>query len=1218
MSTTLPLFWHLSSANKKERLDASVKLISALEHFQASFVPKQDSPETSEDEEDGKAVKSDGLNALNAQDVSYSIRRLIRGLASPRESSRLGFAVALTELLSRIDTVTCAQIVQIILDSSNTQGSMTGQEERDMYFARLFGLTAVIQSGLLLRDSTLPSSSTAASDLDSFKDVLTQLLTLGEKKSWLRESVWWSIGLAVDALAASEVSWQDEAMDAIVSAVYSETKAWTPEKVALTLKLQAAQPSRDWKKLLAPTFKNPDLLSTGNLTTLARILKESDADEDQETDIPKSGSWKPQLHFVWDLLLDQVLPKADGTRASKGSFPEFFRILVDESLFASTSSPERKYWGFQVFQKALPRVSADDLPMLFTKNFMRSWINHLSNSDRYLHKAARQVATDIQSVVKGNPRIGFSLILQLTGVNGSRQFDKLTKTKTVESILTSMDDEGIQSYIDYLLEQVDDEPSSDAYGISSRAPVASIADRPYPCRTDIQALNTRRAWVIDQLAALVRNGAIPKSDAWIQTIVDWLAVHGLFIVSKKSEKSAIRALRAVPTPAFSEELRKNCRDRLLGCLAELTAQTTVVKGNDKAAKVAAAASDGRFWVSRVLETIEQLEKDSKHVRPLSEVDEDEAELRQKAHQLLARLKDVPEDNREAARGVEMLLSSTLLHQYCAEADTEDADADTEALENCIDGASRMFPAEGKKGKKARKSLGEDKGKEKELPAPTDVLVDTVIGFLEKGTAYMRAVANQVFALLSGTVQESTIDLILTQLERRDPEELVADDEDEDVEMDEDAGAEEDDEASSSSSEDDQDEDEDEDGDEEADLELRRKIEEALRVNGISAATGDSDEESDDDLMDDDQMLAIDEQLAAAFRARAGDKGRRKDVDAQREATHFKNRVLDLIDVFVRKQPTSPLIVRLIFPLVELIVGTGPDEKQLADKATGILRNRIGKSKDVPAAVPTEDVAKTLEELHTLARKASTPDVLTTLNQCSIYLTRVLLHNDATEPVLKAYRESLADFVTRKSSRLSPPFIGDFVKRYPQAAWSLRDDLMNAPGQALNGFRQAQAFHFVNTLVNQLQALGDRKTEILAFMPKLRQAIIDTLSNACTGESSLTPAHAKEILRLALVSVRQTKRFASSTDEASSLWEPSRWEELSSKLAASDRFKSSVGLQAMCKQVIQLLQDSSTAVAKASGKNKAATKRKAEEVAVDETAAPGKKVKHKKARKEKSG
>lgn len=100
MSTTLELFWNLSSANKNERLDASAKLIGALERFQAEFVPK-DSSDTSGDDEGnggGNRRKSDDLDLLNAQDVSYSIRRLVRGLASPRESSRLGFAVALTEV----------------------------------------------------------------------------------------------------------------------------------------------------------------------------------------------------------------------------------------------------------------------------------------------------------------------------------------------------------------------------------------------------------------------------------------------------------------------------------------------------------------------------------------------------------------------------------------------------------------------------------------------------------------------------------------------------------------------------------------------------------------------------------------------------------------------------------------------------------------------------------------------------------------------------------------------------------------------------------------------------------------------------------------------------------------------------------------------------------------------------------------------------------------
>jgi DNA polymerase phi len=105
MTTTLPLFWDLSSASKKDRINASVKLVSALEQFQVNFVPQtpasgtsgSDDEDEDEDEEEG-AQRSDELDLQNAQDVSYSIRRLIRGLASPRESSRLGFSVALTEV----------------------------------------------------------------------------------------------------------------------------------------------------------------------------------------------------------------------------------------------------------------------------------------------------------------------------------------------------------------------------------------------------------------------------------------------------------------------------------------------------------------------------------------------------------------------------------------------------------------------------------------------------------------------------------------------------------------------------------------------------------------------------------------------------------------------------------------------------------------------------------------------------------------------------------------------------------------------------------------------------------------------------------------------------------------------------------------------------------------------------------------------------------------
>jgi DNA polymerase phi len=68
----------------------------------------------------------------------------------------------------------------------------------------------------------------------------------------------------------------------------------------------------------------------------------------------------------------------------------------------------------------------------------------------------------------------------------------------------------------------------------------------------------------------------------------------------------------------------------------------------------------------------------------------------------------------------------------------------------------MFP-DGGKGESTRKSLV---GSEDATLEPIDVFVDTIIGFLEKSTTYLRTISNQVFSLLSGSVRDTTIDLIL--------------------------------------------------------------------------------------------------------------------------------------------------------------------------------------------------------------------------------------------------------------------------------------------------------------------------------------------------------------------------------------------------------------------------------------------------------------------------
>jgi DNA polymerase phi len=146
---------------------------------------------------------------------------------------------------------------------------------------------------------------------------------------------------------------------------------------------------------------------------------------------------------------------------------EFVSLL--ETLFAPTSTPQRKYWGFEVVSKALPLLPEKMLPLVFTQNFMKCWMNHLSGEDRYLHKAAQRIvgkvlldfrwgtdpthdkqAKQVQDITKTNSLVGFALLSQLLGKNGSRSFDKVTKTKTVENIMGNLNTEGVQQYIDFL------------------------------------------------------------------------------------------------------------------------------------------------------------------------------------------------------------------------------------------------------------------------------------------------------------------------------------------------------------------------------------------------------------------------------------------------------------------------------------------------------------------------------------------------------------------------------------------------------------------------------------------------------------------------------------------------------------------------------------------------------------------------------------------------
>jgi DNA polymerase phi len=106
-----------------------------------------------------------------------------------------------------------------------------------------------------------------------------------------------------------------------------------------------------------------------------------------------------------------------------------------------------------------------------------------------------------------------------------------------------MDSAGIKSYVISLLEQVNSPKDAEEYSILFlvRIQAAKMQSDREP-----SAIDSRRIWIADQFAALVRNGSIPKNDEWMQIVLDFYVVNGLFVICKKSENNPIHSVCWTP------------------------------------------------------------------------------------------------------------------------------------------------------------------------------------------------------------------------------------------------------------------------------------------------------------------------------------------------------------------------------------------------------------------------------------------------------------------------------------------------------------------------------------------------------------------------------------------------------------------------------------------------------------------------------------------------
>lgn len=991
----------------------------------------------------------------------------------------------------------------------------------------------------------------ALAQLDDYTRAVEVVWLLGRGKTWLRESAGWIIVEAVQALARSNAAWKDDGFRWLAGRV-CEAKEVGPESIAIMVALKSAAPSLLASTTL-PHLASPDLLASANLAALARILKDG-AGEDESAQNIASGAGRTQAHFVWDLLLREYLCEEGQAAATWAPFADTYRVLVDEALFSSSASDQKKSWGFQVFEKALEMANAEDLQSLFTPNLMRSWMNQLADKNRMLHKAAQRCVSKMQTNVRKTPAVGFTIISQLVGKHGSVRFDAITSTKTVESLLSCMDAAGVRRYVDYLLQLASQNASDDK--------------------------ESMRKWSLDQLLLVVRNASIARDDDCVGSILSFLAAHGFFSVKAALEapSSDMAGLSVLPVPPFSSATKSVCRVRFFSCLGELSDQNvTHIDAQGKSRRAQGQTTKGQSWVSQAFALMEVLERDSKHFSPLYWTAVDNAVSRGRAFiERLSKAKDKADKDQTRAKMQDfqsMVLAGML---YSRRDLSHDEASEAGLVDATIECGSRLVL-----GKKAKE--GE--------PSAMELFVHCQVTFLEKSSAFLRTVATQAFASFADEMDRASLEQLLDvsnsvgcpetlsyppvpdqQLGFNDASEVDASEAVEGMDNMEDAdGDEEEDEVMSDSISETSATSASTSGDT-VDPILVAKLQEVLKESGAadSDAASSADESSSDTSskaseFDDDQMLLIDDKLADIFRQRLG--SRREEAEAKKETVALHIKILDLLDVYARKQSSNPLCVQMILPLFTIALEKDATLDQLKQRAVNVLTKTLCKSKDAPSGVlPAQTVLAPMEAVHKMAASKLAVPLLNLCSLVNVYLTRACKAPEQFEgPIRALYLATLDDFVQRKSSNLRPQFFLDVFQRLPTLGFSLRNELLAAAtgvqASPKQSYRQLQALEILRTVLVQLASIGKEKEQLVAFLPLVSEAILSTVANQ--------KLRLKEIIKVALDLARLSKKVCASAEEVARIWPAQKIEEVVEALGGSQKLANSASLQSLLRQLLAI-------------------------------------------------
>ncbi|XP_041762220.1 myb-binding protein 1A [Anopheles merus] len=1101
--TVFGYFKHFVSDDDEARVKGACGLIEFLCNGQ------KNKPHNGTDDAEEESV------VPKTAETAYALKRLVRGVGSMQNDSRIGFFTALVGLLERLRgrEDECPSVTELftLVKSELTESELgEGEEEKhktplELRIGKILVCGAIIKSGLI-DDASELELQTVLKTLK--KDMYKMLVPL--VYTFLNE-----LANRLEASKFSKVFWP------VFEPVLNVPKEKHTIDSAFFLLQLSTGPHKKLinQKYFERNFSAPKLLHEHNFPFLAQLLF-------------GIGSTMGINHPFYECLLREL--------NKQNTLVPFWRDAIVPVLEQENRSSKPKHRDIIVLRLVVSVFNLLEdgtlVPEVLQPAFVKFLVNNLKNRNKYSEDVRNLYQEVCAALLQTYPKMQdesarLETLRRLMHAPGSVLIEKYANCKLLHNLLTTLSAESLRTVGSELKATILDEAGTGTNGERSYA-----------------AYMLQRLLSLRQLTT--QSDDKGQAEGWHQEVVKFLLTLGVFYSA-----DGVSVLKASKQDkALSAELAKTMRGLFFSSLqhrhpklsVERAFLLSIVRHVDEVMR-----AHGTKCLRSAL-TDEQMSCWNKMFATVTS-ESSPVGKKQKSKKRPS-IGDAAETQCDTV--FHILLMHMGLHLF---SDPEVACSSIEELE-CVMKRIEEKAKQRRQGSNGDANAGSKKKRASELtielepaePEWIEVVVDLFLNLLSQNSHLLRNVIAHLFPHLSSEITLPALNQILSVINLKDKSNplTVPGDEDEseaeEVEDDEngssDSGEEEDEEEEDEeesvkkhaangdgNEEDDEEDDEDDDEDIMGDEEEEDNITDTMRAaiqTALGGANPETDTESVDlDEMDEEQGRRLDQALTAAFRAfrkKQSARKRKGPTKAEKQMdivlTHFRMRVLDLVDAYLKHEPDMLLCLELMLYIFEMLPVALREESKYESILTRYRQifttlNRIKKFKRDAEDVRPEQLEQILRDLiEKVAKGAAFPERNEYLLKacqfiviCSQVLGKEAAAGGASGPnaVDRMFGELLEEFITNRNPSLAFSAFQSLFQMQWSGVWHLTGKLVHGGLQVgtVRAIRRIQTLQLLRELLrnrrllnaDQARAAGELRTicsdGIAPYVAQLEAAVV---------------------------------------------------------------------------------------------------------------------------------